>query len=444
MTGVQTCALPISLLNAGPVPGLNTTYRDLILKAFTPEFTGAHDKYTITPDGIVVKDDHGYSQLELNFSLFWGLAIQAYEQVLISDDSPFDRYMEEFERTGKSTAMSPAAIKGMDVFNTKGNCVECHAGAPMSSGAQTNDARASPSPVEGMLMRDGNHALYDGGYYNIGVRPTHEDLGNGGVDPYNFDLSYARQFRWQLIVGNTTTNSPDLFDVNRCSNQTLGSGGCLDVPTPLRDAVDGAFKAPQLRNVGLTPPYFHNGGTSNLKDVLRFYNRGGDRKTVNTFANNNSTDDTAGGDTSGLDAFTPFDVVNKTNLAPNIGEPLTGPALRGLGMSEEEMDNVVEFLLALTDDRVACHSGVFDHPELPLVMGQRETAKPNSRLARDIVATLPATGQTLGLRGVAGECFPNTGSLFGTINKNDPRKLQHTLRKILRSTDPELDKELDN
>ena len=142
------------------------------------------------------------------------------------------------------------------------------------------------------------------------------------------------------------------------------------VPDPVRDAVDGSFKAPQLRNVGLTPPYFHNGGTSNLKDVLRFYNRGGDRQKVAKFNNNNGALDTAGGDTSGVDAFTPFDVVNKTNLAPGIGEPVgTATGKKGLGMSEEEMDNVVEFLLSLTDDRVACHSDVFDHPELPLVMG---------------------------------------------------------------------------
>ena len=51
---------------------------------------------------------------------------------------------------------------------------------------------------------------------------------------------------------------------------------------------------------------------------------------------------------------------------------------------------------------------------------------------------MPATGQTYGLRSVAGECFPNTGDLFGTANKNDPRRLQHTFRRIVHSTNGEL------
>jgi hypothetical protein len=42
-----------------------------------------------------------------------------------------------------------------------------------------------------------------------------------------------------------------------------------------RVAADGAFKTPGLRNVELTAPYFHNGGTSTLVDVVRFYNWGG-------------------------------------------------------------------------------------------------------------------------------------------------------------------------
>lgn len=429
-----------ALLNAGTVPGLNTSYKELIQKAFKPTYWKNTGRYTVDANGVPVRNWRGlgYTQMEHNFSLFWGLAIQAYEQLLISDDSPFDRYMSEKAVFGSSSAMSPAAVKGMDIFNSKGNCFECHAGAPLSSAAVTFDFNGlSPAPVEGMLMRDGHVAMYDGGFYNIGVRPTHEDLGNGAVDPYGFDLSYTRQYRWQLYAGGATPNAPDLFDVNRCTYPT--QSGCLRVPNPMRDAVDGAFKAPQLRNVALTPPYFHNGGAANLKDVMRFYNRGGDRRVVTTFNNTNDPADTSGGDSSGLDAFTPFDTINKTNLAPGIGEGLNS-SRKGLGLTEEEMDNLVEFMLALTDDRVACHSGVFDHPELPLAMGQKQLAKANSRVARDIVATLPATGQTLGLRGVAGECFPNTGDLFDTLDKRDPRKLQATFRRILRSNDPELDR----
>ena len=46
------------------------------------------------------------------------------------------------------------------------------------------------------------------------------------------------------------------------------------VPYPFF-ATKAAFKTPNLRNVALTPPYFHNGSEPNLKEVVKFYNQGG-------------------------------------------------------------------------------------------------------------------------------------------------------------------------
>jgi cytochrome c peroxidase len=37
----------------------------------------------------------------------------------------------------------------------------------------------------------------------------------------------------------------------------------------------GAFKTPQLRNVALTPPYMHDGSEATLRDVIEFYDKGG-------------------------------------------------------------------------------------------------------------------------------------------------------------------------
>ena len=64
------------------------------------------------------------------------------------------------------------------------------------------------------------------------MRPVAEDVGAGGTDPYGDPLSFSRK---SIEAG---TNP----------------GGVT------RTIVDGSFKAPQLRNVALTPPYFHNGG----------------------------------------------------------------------------------------------------------------------------------------------------------------------------------------
>ncbi|MEN9947497.1 MAG: cytochrome peroxidase [Bacteroidota bacterium] len=41
------------------------------------------------------------------------------------------------------------------------------------------------------------------------------------------------------------------------------------------------FKTPTLRNIELTPPYFHNGQIDRLEEVIEFYNRGGDANRTN-------------------------------------------------------------------------------------------------------------------------------------------------------------------
>ena len=99
------------------------------------------------------------------------------------------------------------------------------------------------------------------------------------------------------------------------------------------------------------------------------------------------------------------------------------------------MNYLVQFLLSLTDERVACHSGVFDHPELPLTMGQEDVANPGTQSAKDIVRTLPAVGSR-GLKGLGKPCFPNSGDLFGSVNAKDPTPLQPTFLKILDGTTP--------
>jgi cytochrome c peroxidase len=48
-------------------------------------------------------------------------ALSAYERSLDAYDAPFDRYM-----FGDSNAISPAAIRGRQVFLDKGRCFECH------------------------------------------------------------------------------------------------------------------------------------------------------------------------------------------------------------------------------------------------------------------------------------------------------------------------------
>jgi len=43
------------------------------------------------------------------------------------------------------------------------------------------------------------------------------------------------------------------------------------------DGLDGAFKAPSLRNIALSAPYMHNGSFATLEEVIDFYAKGGGR-----------------------------------------------------------------------------------------------------------------------------------------------------------------------
>jgi cytochrome c peroxidase len=414
-----------TLVNAVNLPGLNTTYTDLIRKAFKPEYWAADGQYRV--DGATGQisrtnstgdDSLSYTQIEHNFSLFWGLAIQAYEQLLISDNSPFDR---------GPGALTTAAARGLEVFVGAGQCSSCHSGPLFTTAAVTASLGAptnlnADKRLDAGLLGDGYPALFDAGFANTGVRPTAEDRGLGGRDPYGFDLSASRQYKWRLL--NQTARAPDVFEAAACNLSVLVLAGCQSRGAPQiisaiaaapRDAVDGAFKIPTLRNVGLTAPYFHNGGQATLKDVVRFYNRGGDRRGP------------LASDSTGLEQPTPFGTIQPTNLAPGIGDNSKTIANNALGLSEENIDDLVQFLLSLTDDRVACHADVFDHPELPLVLGHRPTPRNGTTRAKDVVTTLPAVGK----RGLL-NCFPNTGDLFGTANTTDPRKLQDIVTQKLR------------
>lgn len=54
-------------------------------------------------------------------------AIAAFERTIVSGPSPYDRYL-----AGDKKVMNAAALRGMEIFNGKGNCVACHSGPVFS------------------------------------------------------------------------------------------------------------------------------------------------------------------------------------------------------------------------------------------------------------------------------------------------------------------------
>jgi cytochrome c peroxidase len=359
--------------------GLSTTYISMIQKAFKPEYWKSTSLITIGSSSPVslsqISSDlikiiapgqvvpatadvqrtsqvmiptNQYTQIEANFSLFWGLAIQLYEDSLISNDSPVDQFFD-----GKKDALTPDQLDGMAVFENQGRCINCH-GGPETTNASIS--KVTSARLEHMRMGDSGMAVYDDGFYNVGVRPTREDKGVGGSDPFGNPLSEAGYCQKQVTATGTCY---DLAVLNM-----IGRGSENIAPAPLsvndRLAVNGNFKAPGLRNVELTGPYFHNGGQATLRQVVDFYSRGGD-----------------------------FADANVHDLDPDISP---------IGLSDLEKDHLVAFLIGLTDERVRWERAPFDHPSLCLPSGHTGsmtsvTPDPlNLKQATDTTTCLPATG----------------------------------------------------
>lgn len=346
----------LGLYSLDPLPGLVVAnYADLIKKAFRPEWWQGTPKVLISVDGLHVqlnvsnglkgitqgllgyKSTAGtadYSHMEANFSLYFGLAVQLYEATLVSDDTPFDRYVE-----GNSNALTAQQKKGLDVFFGKGKCASCHGGGEFTKATVSHIKKER---LERMIMGDGNEAVYDNGFYNIGVRPTNEDLGVGDRDPWGNPLSESR-----LARGGSA-----LF------KRLVGVEPNITVGATERVTADGAFKTPGLRNIELTAPYFHNGGQLTLEQVVDFYNRGGD-----------------------------FHEANIRDLDADI---------ENLGLNNEEKAALVAFMKSLTDERVRYDRAPFDHPQLFIPNGHQGNENSVTRdggQAKDVLVELPATGR---------------------------------------------------
>jgi cytochrome c peroxidase len=248
-------------LSRAPATGLNTTYEQMIKAAFRAEWWNGTQIIRINADGsrtvytpllggllsgLLAQE---YTQMQYNFSLFFGLAIQMYEATLVADDTPFDRL-----RDGDPSAFTDQEMHGLQLFadTVRVRCINCHGGAELT------DASVAKVTALRLRRREGN--IIDRGFNNIGVRPTFEDLGLG--------------------IGDAITQRP--LSEARLAAQGLFFDPTLSPPVGPSDIVgiDGAFKVPGIRNVALTGPYFHNGGQVSLRQVIEFYSRGGDFQPI--------------------------------------------------------------------------------------------------------------------------------------------------------------------
>jgi hypothetical protein len=184
---------------------LTTTYTALIQAAFVDSWWND----TTTP--IVIGADT-FTQMEANFSLFWGLAIQLYEATLISDLTRFDLFDSGID----PNALNAQEQQGLNIFNGKAGCAGCHGGH---------------------FLSDASESAPDKQMDNIGVRPVSDDIGAFAV----FGAGFEGKFKVSPLR-NVELNGPYFHN-----------GGKLT----LEEVIDfynrgGDFPNPAIGSLGLT------------------------------------------------------------------------------------------------------------------------------------------------------------------------------------------------
>ena len=408
-------------------------YAALISKAFDKKYWASPGLWDIV-NGQLVKSKTGYTQMETNFSMFWGISIMLYESTLVSGQSEYDSLIGSGDLVVPSVGninldcqasvnVDPLLARGCKLFNrfpfgpppadgVRGvGCAFCHGGPIFTEIAKPAGTTFTPflTPVPDV---NGVLDVRDNGFANIGVRPVWSDPMVGGTDPYGNPLSYGRQYKsgqvldpfLQAAIADGVSIQPN-----------IASGAVSKLET------DGASKIPGLRNVALTPPYFSWGGYSNLRQVMKVYNRGLSRRDIHGAGDPNAlgsactTGDSSG---SGPDGNQPWPVAtsdcntNTTGLAIPLGlKDCDANGTVTCPVETDDLSALVRFMKSLTDPRVQCDQAPFDHPSLKVLTGAYPTDVNHDGKADDQTFVLPEVGAG-GYAASSGFCIPNAGDLF--------------------------------
>ncbi|MDD2762061.1 MAG: cytochrome c peroxidase [Methylomonas sp.] len=283
---------PLGLVNstAGQeAAGLKATYKTLITQAFNSKYWaygGSSTAFPAPPPG-----QTPYNQMEANFSMFFGLALQLYQGTLVSDQAPIDLVPRVLGNSNDGVYLDPdwAALypddtvkvesltNGYNAFMSK-HCATCHGGPLMTTAALASykkmvtptpgayygpdSARidygvnalgpnhgagvAGITPNGNVVTRDVTVSEHPGhfediGFANTGVGRPDADPGLGGVDDFGNPLSFSYQYQ-QYLAGNT----------DKVIDQVVKNVKACNFVTPL---VDPYYQDPQSQEVN--PEFFN-------------------------------------------------------------------------------------------------------------------------------------------------------------------------------------------
>ena len=149
-------------------------------------------------------------------------ALTSFVNTLNSENHPYLRYLE-----GDQSALDDRAREGLELFEGRAGCAQCHSGELLSDGEM--------------------HAL--------GV-PENGDIFN---EPLRH-ITFRRYFRLLGVAEYVSMRAdPGLYALTT------------------NEADRGKFRTPSLLEAADTAPYMHNGVLATLEDVARFYNQGAGR-----------------------------------------------------------------------------------------------------------------------------------------------------------------------
>ena len=258
----------------------------------------------------------------------WGSSIDAYEQsVQVSNfTSKFDASLK-----GNYT-MTADEEAGYDLFNGQGNCNSCHVdgrGTTLTPNEHDSSATATANPPVFTCFGSANEGLPLNPSNAFYYQTTPDSFGFVG-NPYGFGY---RDLGMGTFLRSGFGSAP-----NPNSNWTQYA--------PM---VDGQFQVVTVRNVAMTPPqcptteagsgpyfqkeFFHNGYIKSLKQLVHFYNT---RDT--SFAYPVTSGHCPAGTIERVTCWPMKEV-------PNNLDTTTGM----LGLSDKQEDQIVAFLLTLTD-----------------------------------------------------------------------------------------------